>query len=322
MFKALSHAFYGDQTRWFIGKVVDIDGDPLQLGRVRVNILGIHDNIADEGDLPWASVVLPTTEGGVVSGFPPSLDMGAQVFGIFLDGVQSQLPLVIGSIPHQLSYNNPESGTFGAPGADDRDRQGGFSSQGPSEPVGPANESQEKAYNYFRSVGYSDAVARGIVGNMMVESSFAPENIGFAPGVRRDNGSMGVCQWRLERLNGPQGLKAWAARQNPPLNPENLSTQFQFTKFELDTFAYLGKQELFNCTTPEQAAVTFCRKFERPDSYDGLDGNAAIRSAYRDPPYSTNGNFDWKRFGEDERINYAKNLVFNSRSVASSGGAV
>lgn len=314
MFKALSHAFYGDQTRWFIGKVVD-NNDPLYLGRVRINILGIHDNIADAGDLPWASMVLPTTEGGVVSGFPPSLDIGAQVFGIFLDGVQSQLPLVLGSIPHRLSYNDPESGTFGV----DRDRQGFSSNQpgiyaGATEPIGSANESAEKAYNYFRSVGYSDAVTRGIIGNMIVESAnFDPKNIGFDPNVRRDNGSMGVCQWRLSRLNGPQGLKAWAARNN--LNPENLSTQFQFTKFELDTFADLGKQELFNCTTPEQAAVTFCRKFENPANEAGL-------SAYRDPPYSTTGRFPQKRSHEDRRINAAKTIVFNSRSIASSSGAV
>lgn len=314
MFKALSDAFYGDQTRWFIGKVVD-NADPLYLGRVRINILGIHDSVADAGDLPWASMVLPTTEGGVVSGFPPSLDIGAQVFGIFLDGVQSQLPLVIGSIPHKLSYNNPESGTFGV----DRDRQGFSNNQpgtyaGATEPIGSANESAEKAYNYFRSVGYSDAVTRGIIGNMIVESAnFAPKNIGFDPNVRRDNGSMGVCQWRLSRLNGPQGLKAWAAHNN--LNPENLSTQFQFTKFELDTFAYLGKQELFNCTTPEQAAVTFMRKFEIPALEAGT-------SAYRDPPYSTTGRVVQKRSHEDRRINAAKTIVFNSRSVASSGGAV
>lgn len=316
MFKALSHAFYGDQTRWFIGKVVD-NNDPLYLGRVRINILGIHDNIADAGDLPWASMVLPTTEGGVVSGFPPSLDIGAQVFGIFLDGVQSQLPLVIGSIPHKLSYNDPESGTFGV----DRDRQGFSSNQpgiyaGATEPIGSANESAEKAYNYFRSVGYSDAVTRGIIGNMIVESgNFDPKNIGFDPGVRRDNGSMGVCQWRLSRLDGPKGLKAWAAQNN--LNPENLSTQFQFTKFELDTFSNLGKQELFNCTTPEQAAVTFCRKFENPANEAGNP-----TSAYRDPPYSTTGGFPVKRSHEDRRINAAKTIVFNSRSVSSSGGAV
>lgn len=318
MFKALSQAFYGDQTRWFIGRVVDNSADPLYLGRVRISIIGIHDSITDPGDLPWASVVLPTTEGGVSSGFPPSLDVGAQVFGIFLDGVQSQLPLVIGSIPHALGYIGEESGATNV----DRDRQGSFSTQpgvsGATEPVGSPNESAEKAYNYFRSVGYSDAVTRGIIGNMIVESAnFAPKNIGFDPNVRRDNGSMGVCQWRLSRLNGPQGLKAWAARQNPPLNPENLSTQFQFTKFELDTFAYLGKQELFNCTTPEQAAVTFCRKFENPDDYDN------VYSAYRDPPYATSGGYPKKRLGEDERINYAKNLVFNSRQITpGSGGAV
>jgi hypothetical protein len=316
MFKALSHAFYGDQTRWFIGKVVD-NNDPLYLGRVRINILGIHDNVADAGDLPWASMVLPTTEGGVTSGFPPSLDLGAQVFGIFLDGVQSQLPLVIGSIPHKLSYNDPESGTFGV----DRDRQGFIDTQpgayaGITEPIGSANESAEKAYNYFRSVGYSDAVTRGIIGNMIVESgNFDPKNIGFDPGVRRDNGSMGVCQWRLGRLNGPKGLKAWAAQNN--LNPENLSTQFQFTKFELDTFADLGKQELFNCTTPEQAAVTFCRKFENPAFEVGRP-----TSAYRDPPYSTTGGFPIQRSHENRRINAAKTIVFNSRSVTSSSGAV
>lgn len=316
MFKALSHAFYGDQTRWFIGKVVD-NNDPLYLGRVRISIIGIHDSVSDAGDLPWASVVLPTTEGGVTSGFPPSLDLGAQVFGIFLDGVQSQLPLVIGSIPHKLSYNEPESGTFGV----DRDRQGFFNNQpgtyaGATEPIGSANESAEKAYNYFRSVGYSDAVTRGIIGNMIVESgNFAPKNIGFDPNVRRDNGSMGVCQWRLGRLNGPKGLKAWAAQNN--LNPENLSTQFQFTKFELDTFADLGKQELLNCTTPEQAAVTFCRKFEKP----AFEVGRPI-SAYRDPPYSTTGNFPIQRSHENRRINAAKTIVFNSRSIARPSSAV
>lgn len=316
MFKALSQAFYGDQTRWFIGRVVDNSADPLYLGRVRISIIGIHDSITDPGDLPWASVVLPTTEGGVSSGFPPSLDVGAQVFGIFLDGVQSQLPLVIGSIPHGLGYAGEESSTFGV----DRDRQG-FSSNlpgtypGATEPIGSANESAEKAYNYFRSVGYSDAVTRGIIGNMIVESgNFAPKNIGFDPNVRRDNGSMGVCQWRLDRLNGPQGLKAWAARNN--LNPENLSTQFQFTKFELDTFAYLGKQELFNCTTAEQAAVTFMRKFEIPAYESGT-------SAYRDPPYATTGNFPRRRSHEGRRINAAKTIVFNSRQISpGSGGAV
>lgn len=91
--------YYGDQTRWFLGEVVNVADDPLKLGRARVRIFGVYDEIADE-DLPWAQIVVPIThtvhEGnGQVTG----LLVGAQVFGIFLDGQNSQLPLVVGSIP-------------------------------------------------------------------------------------------------------------------------------------------------------------------------------------------------------------------------------
>ena len=58
----VSKKFYGDQTRWFVGRVININ-DPLEMGRVKVRIVGVHDNaeIAD-GDLPWAQVVVPVTE--------------------------------------------------------------------------------------------------------------------------------------------------------------------------------------------------------------------------------------------------------------------
>lgn len=313
MFKALSHSFYGDQTRWFIGKVVD-NNDPLGLGRVRVNIIGIHDGINEPGDLPWASVVLPTTEGGLFTGFPPSLDTGAQIFGIFLDGIQSQLPLVIGSIPHILpDFSLSESGTAGG-----RYNSQDFASGQPGsypgalEPVGTASESAELAYNFFRSINYSDAQARGIVGNMAHEcANWNPADIGFDPNTRRDNGSMGICQWRLSRLDGPDGLKSWAVRNN--LNPENISTQLRFTQYELDTFSYLGKAELMQCSTPEQATITFMRKFEIPRVEHGTT------SAYRDPPYSTTGNFPPQRAGEADRLNYATTYQFNSRPVSDRG---
>ena len=94
--------FYGDETRWFVGTIVSIS-DPLQLGRVRVRIFGVHsDRTADieEADLPWAQTVSPITEGGS-SGIGTNLGIKvqAQVYGIFLDGKESQLPLVLGSIP-------------------------------------------------------------------------------------------------------------------------------------------------------------------------------------------------------------------------------
>ena len=94
--------FYGDQVRWFVGDVVSL-GDPLQVGRIRVRIHGVHSNdkvdIPDE-DLPWAQVVASISEGGTNGlGNPLGIQVGALVFGIFFDGKNSQLPLIFGSIP-------------------------------------------------------------------------------------------------------------------------------------------------------------------------------------------------------------------------------
>ena len=94
--------FYGDNTRWFIGDVYSIQ-DPLKVGRIQVRIHGLHSDsqidIPDDS-LPWAQVVAPITEGGTL-GLNNALGVqpGALVFGIFLDGQDSQLPLVFGSLP-------------------------------------------------------------------------------------------------------------------------------------------------------------------------------------------------------------------------------
>lgn len=93
--------YYGDQTRWFLGEVVNVKDDPLKLGRARVRIFGVYDEIEEE-DLPWAQIVVPVTHtvhGG--NGQTLGLLVGAQVFGIFLDGQNSQLPLIVGSIPKE-----------------------------------------------------------------------------------------------------------------------------------------------------------------------------------------------------------------------------
>ena len=94
--------FYGDQTRWFTGVVKSLN-DPLEVGRIQVRIHGIHsDSQIDIPDdkLPWAQVVAPITEGGTNGlGNPLGIQPNALVFGIFLDGPNSQLPLILGSLP-------------------------------------------------------------------------------------------------------------------------------------------------------------------------------------------------------------------------------
>lgn len=113
--RAIGTEFYGDDTRWFIGVVRGIN-DPLSLGRVRVRIFGVHSIRTDEvrdTDLPWANVIMPMTHAGISKITPPTgIQIGAQVFGVFMDGSGSQTPLILGSIPHnpklRLSFDGPD----------------------------------------------------------------------------------------------------------------------------------------------------------------------------------------------------------------------
>lgn len=96
--------FYGDNTRWFIATIIDASPPYGYEGRVKIRVHGLHTGSTKEipqSDLPWAQCVLPTTEGGVSGiGRIPQLQPGALVFGLFMDGKNSQTPLVFGSIPH------------------------------------------------------------------------------------------------------------------------------------------------------------------------------------------------------------------------------
>lgn len=103
--------FYGDQVRWFIGDVINVADDPLKLGRAQVRAFGVYDEIKD-ADLPWAQVVVPITQ-GIHEGKGQNLGLlvGTQVFGIFLDGQNSQLPMVIGSIPKEKDTGKVDANT-------------------------------------------------------------------------------------------------------------------------------------------------------------------------------------------------------------------
>lgn len=96
--------FYGDQTRWFLGSVVDVN-DPMKLGRAKVKVYGVYDEIKDD-DLPWAQIVVPITQ-GIHEGKGQNIGLlvGTQVFGMFLDGQSSQLPLIIGTVPKEGDTN-------------------------------------------------------------------------------------------------------------------------------------------------------------------------------------------------------------------------
>jgi hypothetical protein len=97
-------------SNWFTAVVEDVS-DPLQQGRVRVRCLGYHtDNTTDlpKEDLPWATCIMPVTS-PCVSGIGQSatgLVPGSWVFGFFRDGLELQDPVVTGSIPSAVGYDN------------------------------------------------------------------------------------------------------------------------------------------------------------------------------------------------------------------------
>ena len=98
-------AFLGiSEFKHFVG-VVEDRFDPEKLGRLRVRCLGIHTadkNKIGTADLPWASVMLPTTSSGISGlGQSPSFIVeGSWVWGYFRDGDGlMQEMVIVGTLP-------------------------------------------------------------------------------------------------------------------------------------------------------------------------------------------------------------------------------
>ena len=88
---------------WFTG-VVEDRNDPSKLGRVKVRCLGLHSestvDIPTE-DLPWAHVMQSTNTPSMqgLGNTPTFLVEGTWVVGFFLDSVEKQQPLIMGTLP-------------------------------------------------------------------------------------------------------------------------------------------------------------------------------------------------------------------------------
>lgn len=88
---------------WWLG-VVEDRHDPQALGRCRVRVAGYH--VSDKTalpteDLPWAMPLMPMTSASVsgIGNAPVGAVEGTWVLGFFLDGEESQIPVMIGTLP-------------------------------------------------------------------------------------------------------------------------------------------------------------------------------------------------------------------------------
>jgi hypothetical protein len=260
--------YYGDETRWFLGTVLDIN-DPEQLGRVKVRIYGVHpDNTNDASldDLPWSHVSVPITEGGSSGiGSNTGIKPMAQVYGIFLDGKNSQIPLVLGSIP-KIEAAETYQGNIQEARDDSKLR-------------GATN--LEKAFEYFVSEeggSFTPEQACGILGNLHVENGVNLRNSkDLDPTIdatEKDGAkAFGIAQWNdaPRAANREGGLTRYAElldfSAKNGLDYRTLYAQLSFIKYELFKYkALLGIDELKRAETPEQASEVFQREYERPQN--------------------------------------------------------
>ena len=100
------HRQYSAETfknyQYYMG-VVEDRNDPLKLGRVRVRCYGIHSDSRSDiptDKLPWATPIMPYTSASTsgVGVSPTGPVEGTWVFGLFLDGIEMQQPIVLGTM--------------------------------------------------------------------------------------------------------------------------------------------------------------------------------------------------------------------------------
>ena len=102
---------------WFTG-VVEDRFDPEEMNRCRVRCFGFHTEdkgILPTEDLPWATVMMPTTSSGTsgVGDSPHGLMEGSWVVGFFRDGPSAQDPIIMGSIASKSSTRKKTLGFTG-----------------------------------------------------------------------------------------------------------------------------------------------------------------------------------------------------------------
>lgn len=251
--RPIQKEYYGDDNRWFLGYVIN-SAPPAGLeGRVKVRIIGVHNpNTGEipEADLPWAQVLLPTTEGGASGiGRIPQLTKGAFVFGVFMDGVSSQIPLVIGSLPHtEIPSSIQKNKTTGFNDAFQYDQsriQNVIITPLLDDEKSEANVGLRRlqAMKFFIDNGYEPTYAAAITGALQKASAFK-------------TGGSGIANWEINGSVGSRyvGLLRFAQQYQPTIDYALYSTQLQYVLFELRTRFNLANSKILSANNIKDAS--------------------------------------------------------------------
>ena len=250
--RPIQKEFYGDDYRWFFGTVVNAVPPSGLEGRVKVRIYGVHNPLTNEipeKDLPWAQVLLPTTEGGSSGiGRIPQLVTGAFVFGVFLDGISSQIPLILGSLPRVEFPTSIQSGReLSSPDKFQYD-QGRLQNvvaqtfKDDKEAKASVGLRRQQAMKFFIDNGYDLIHAASLTGAIEASSGFQTYNADI------NSETVGIINWKNRAETGSRfnELLKFAAQYSPNSDWRLYSIQLQFVLFELrNRFNLVNSKFLF-----------------------------------------------------------------------------
>lgn len=178
LFQADPHFLGMDNFFIFMGVVEDRD-DPMQIGRVRVRIFGIHPEdkeLMPTEDLPWAIPIMPITSASKngTGQTPVGVQSGTVVVGFFADGMDRQIPMFFGVLSGGAGHFN--AGGDNAPGyADSSDGSAYNPESNPPNTDDLPKDRIPKGVNVAKYLlenidGLQQHHAAAIVGNLLGES--------------------------------------------------------------------------------------------------------------------------------------------------------
>ena len=282
--KAIQTEYYGDNTRWFVADVIDHTPPYGYEGRVKIRVHGIHNPSTREipqNDLPWAQVVLPTTEGGVSGlGRTPKLTSGATVFGFFMDGTASQVPLVVGSIPKTEYPTRVQRQVEFSTVQERIDQEEVFYEQEIQVIDSAKVEDTEydfvygntvdsrklEAIKYFMNAGYNLNQSLGMVACLLNVSNLNKTGIE----EQTEQNPLGIAGWKNERkLLLKRFSNDW----------RKFSSQLVFIKYELNSTQAAANIRLKRTDTLEKDSSNSCQRvfgkyylgFKKDDQFQSVD---------------------------------------------------
>jgi len=247
--RPIQQEFYGDDYRWFFATVINAVPPAGLEGRAKVRINGVHNPSTGEipeCDLPWAQVLIPTTEGGISGlGRIPQLVAGAFVFGVFIDGKSSQIPLVLGSLPRVEQPTSVQTARSEMVFKDD------------NVPDAKLDLRRLQSMKFFIDNNYSPIHAAAITGGLIGASSMITYFSETSSTI------VGIAGWEKVSRSGSRynGLLRFAASQKPSKDWKLFSVQLQYVLYELNGKFNQANSKLLATTDIKEASKIFNREY-------------------------------------------------------------